>query len=161
VHDLSFRVATALFGHFGIEWDIASASEDERARLAEAIAFYKRVRGVLHGGEVVRADHHDPAAYLHGVIAADRSEALFAYVQLATSALEVPGAGRFEGLDPERGYRVKPVLLAGGPRFAHAQPPPWPAAGAITLSGRALAAAGLQLPALAPEQALLLHVRAD
>jgi alpha-galactosidase len=160
VHDLSFRVATALFGHFGIEWDVTSAGEEERAGLAEAIAFYKRMRGVLHGGEVVRADHHDPAAYLHGVVAADRSEALFAYVQLTTSALEVPGAGRFDGLDPERAYRVEPMTLAGGPRFAHAAPPPWLAAGGITLSGRALAVAGLQLPALAPEQALLLHLRA-
>jgi alpha-galactosidase len=117
------------------------------------------MRGVTAGGEVVRSDHHDPAAYLHGVVAADRSEALFAFVQLATSALEVPGAGRFDGLDPERAYRVEPVLLAGGPRFAHAEPPPWLAQGAITLSGRALAVAGLQLPALAPEQALLLHLR--
>jgi alpha-galactosidase len=160
VHDLSFRVATALFGHFGIEWDVTSASHEERAGLAEAIAFYKRMRGLTAGGEVVRADHHDPAAYLHGVVAADRSEAVFAYVQLATSALEVPGAGRLDGLDPERAYRVEPVMLAGGPRFAHAQPPPWLAAGGITLSGRALAVAGLQLPALAPEQALLLHLSA-
>jgi alpha-galactosidase len=159
-HDLSFRVAAALFGHFGIEWDVTSASDEERAGLAQAIAFYKRMRGVLHGGEVVRVDHPDPAAFLHGVVAADRSEAVFAYVQLATSALEVPGRGRLEGLDPERDYRVEPVALAGGPRTAHAQPPPWYEAGGITLSGRALAAAGLQLPALAPEQALLLHLSA-
>ena len=33
-HDLSFRAGTALFGHFGIEWDIASASEQERAELS-------------------------------------------------------------------------------------------------------------------------------
>jgi hypothetical protein len=30
--------------------------------------------------------------------------------------------------------------------------------GAITLSGRALAVTGLQLPVLAPEQALMLHL---
>ena len=42
-HDLSFRAATALFGHFGIEWDIASASDEERTELAEWIARYKRV----------------------------------------------------------------------------------------------------------------------
>ena len=41
-HDLSFRGATALFGHFGIEWDIASATDEERAELAEWIARYKR-----------------------------------------------------------------------------------------------------------------------
>jgi alpha-galactosidase len=157
-HDLSFRVATALFGHFGIEWDVTSASADERAGLAEAIAFYKRVRGLLHGGEVVRCDHPDPAAYVHGVVAADRGEAVFAYVQLATSPSEVPGPARLEGLDPRRSYRVEPVSLAGGPRTGHAAPPPWFAVGGTTLSGRALAVAGLQMPVLMPEQALLLHL---
>ena len=46
--DLPFRVATALFGHFGIEWDIASASPEEQDALAEAVAFYKEVRPLLH-----------------------------------------------------------------------------------------------------------------
>src|SRR5829696_9194 len=110
-HDLSLRCATALFGHFGIEWDIASAGERERAGLAEAIALYKRVRGLLHSGEVVRADHPDPAALVHGVVAADHSEALFAYVQLAASDDEAPGAIRIVGLDPERVYRVEPGAI--------------------------------------------------
>ena len=30
-HDLGFRAGTAIFGHLGIEWDLAEAS-DERAR---------------------------------------------------------------------------------------------------------------------------------
>jgi alpha-galactosidase len=160
VHDLSFRAATALFGHFGIEWDIASAGERDRAGLAEAIALYKRVRGLLHSGEVVRADHPDPAALVHGVVATDRSEALFAYVQLAGSADEAPGAVRLDGLDPERAYRVEPVTIAGGPALRQAQPPGWLAGGGITLGGRALGAAGLQMPVLLPEQALLLHLTA-
>jgi hypothetical protein len=32
---MAFRVATALSGHLGIEWDIASASAGEQAALAE------------------------------------------------------------------------------------------------------------------------------
>ena len=158
VHDLSFRAATALFGHFGIEWDIASADARERAGLAEAIALYKRVRGLLHSGEVVRADHPDPAAFVHGVVAADHSEALFAYVQLAASDDEAPGAIRIVGLDPERVYRVEPVAIAGGPALRQVKPPGWLANGGITLAGRALGAAGLQMPVLLPEQALLLHI---
>jgi hypothetical protein len=31
---LSLRCATALFGHFGVEWDITQASADERTELA-------------------------------------------------------------------------------------------------------------------------------
>ena len=157
-HTLAFRVATAIFGHFGIEWDIASASAGEQQALAEAIGFYRRMRPLLHGGEVVRADHPDPAAYLHGVVARDRSEALFAYVQLTTSSLETPGAARLPGLDPDRAYRVLPLAVAGMPETNHATPPRWYEAGGVTLTGRALAEAGLQLPVLLPEQALLLHL---
>jgi alpha-galactosidase len=158
-HDLAFRVATALFGHFGIEWDVTAATPNEQAGLAEAIAYYKRVRKLLHSGEVVRADHPDPAAFVHGVVAPGRREALFAYVQLATSAAETPGPARLPGLDAERRYRVEPIPLAGGPALGQAEPPPWMEAG-VTLSGRALAVAGLQLPVLQPEQALVLHLTA-
>jgi alpha-galactosidase len=135
-HDLSFRAATALFGHFGIEWDIASASDEERAELAEWIARYKRSRALLHSGEVVRADLPDPAFALHGVVAQDRSEALFCFVALATSAYERPGAVRLPGLDPDRAYTVD----------------------GRALTGRALAKAGLQMPLLAPEHAVLIEV---
>jgi alpha-galactosidase len=157
-HDLAFRVATALFGHFGIEWDIASASKEEQEAVAEAIACYKRLRPLLHGGRVVRADHPDPAAYLHGVVAADGSEALFAYVQLTASAFETPGPARLPGLDPDRAYRVAPLSVAGGPATRQAAAPPWYAAGGVTLGGRVLAEVGLPLPVLLPEQALLLRL---
>lgn len=157
-HRLAFRVATAIFGHFGIEWDITSVSADEQRALAEAIAFYRSMRPLLHSGVVVRADHPDPSAYLHGVVAQDRSEALFAYVQLATSSLETPGAARLPGLDGDRTYRVAPLAIAGVPETQQTAPPPWYDAGGVTLTGRALAEAGLQMPVLLPEQALLLHL---
>ena len=157
-HALSFRVATALFGHFGLEWDINAATAEEQDGLAEAIAFYKRARDLLHGGEVVRADHHDPAAWVHGVVAEDGEAAVFAYVQLASRATEVPGVARLPGLRPEREYRVQPVTLAGGPLTQQVIGPPWLDAGGVTLSGLALATTGLQMPVLAPEQALLLEL---
>jgi alpha-galactosidase len=157
-HDLAFRVVTALFGHFGIEWDIASASAGEQQALGEAIACYKRLRPLLHTGQVVRADHPDPAAYLHGVVAADGSEAVFAYVQLTASAFETPGLARLPGLDPDRPYRVTPLQVAGPFRTRQAVAPRWCGAGGVTLGGRALAEVGLPLPVLLPEQALLLHL---
>jgi alpha-galactosidase len=157
-HGLAFRVATALFGHFGIEWDIAAATAEEQRALAEGIAVYRRMRPLLHAGQVVRADHPDPAAYLHGVVAADRAEALFAYVQLASSALETPSQARLPGLDSDRAYRITPLQAAGGPETKQAVGPRWYEAGGVTLSGKALAEVGLPLPVLRPEQALLLHL---
>jgi alpha-galactosidase len=160
VHALSFRAATALFGHAGMEWDLTSISAEERAALASWIAFYKERRRLLHSGEVVHADHPDPAAAVHGVVAADRSEALFAYVKLATSRFAVPAPVRLPGLDPARRYRVRPVHPAGPPGITERVPPRWYAEGEITLPGSLLELVGLPVPALDPEQALLLRVEA-
>jgi len=166
-HSLAFRMGTALFGHFGVEWDIGSASPDERRDLAAAVAFYRRHRDLLHGGDVVRADHHDPAAALHGVVSGDRREAIFAYVQLASSATEAPGATRLPGLDPDLTYAVTPVRLSGSAAGAdvhsiRVRAPGWLAdpATATAVPGAMLERVGLPMPVLQPESLLLMHVTA-
>ena len=60
VHDLSFRAATAIFGHFGIEWDLTAATAQELAELKEWVSFYKANRRLLMGGDLVRLDFPDP-----------------------------------------------------------------------------------------------------
>ena len=127
---------TALFGHLGLEWDLAAATGAERAAVATWLAFVRDWRAVLHGGTVVRADRADPAAWLHGVVGADR--ALYAFVQLATSALAVPEPARLPGLDPDRRYAVRPAYPAGPPEPAGHAPPAWLAAGGVELPGRVL-----------------------
>ncbi|HET7388993.1 MAG TPA: alpha-galactosidase [Nocardioidaceae bacterium] len=158
VHDSSFRAATALFGHAGIEWDITGADESELADLSGWIEFYKRHRGLLHTGRLVHADHPDPAALVHGVVASDGTEALFAYVQLASGSTQVPGPLRLPGLVPGTAYRVRAVHPGGQPRAVQRAAPPWMSGEDLLLSGRMLAHAGLRVPVLAPEQALLLHL---
>jgi alpha-galactosidase len=144
--DLGFRVATALFGHFGFEWDITEAPD-----LRDAVALYKCHRDLICSGELVRADHPDPSAYVHGVVG--DGEAIFAFVQLTTSALETPGPVRLPGVHG-------PVIVTAlnEPSFAHKEPPPWLAEG-LTTTGEALAKVGLQMPVLHPEQALLLQLK--
>ena len=66
-HDLSFRAVTAIFGHLGVEWDLAAASEEELADLAEWIAFFKDHRPLLLGGDLVRTDLDDPSIQVQGV----------------------------------------------------------------------------------------------
>jgi len=158
-HVLCFRGAVALFGHLGIEWDIASASAEERAALTRLVATYKTHRALLHSGEVVHGDHPDPAAVVHGVVAADRSEALLSYVAVAASATELPSPARLPGLDPDRTYRVEPVDTGGRPVTVEIAAPAWLRDGGVTASGQALGEVGLPMPVLAPEQALVLHVR--
>lgn len=111
-HALSFRAATALFGHYGIEWDITALSPAEQQELAGWIALYKEQRALIHHGDVVRVDHPTPEISAHGVIAADRSAALFELTVLARPASWPPVPVRLAGLDPERSYAVRHV----GPR---------------------------------------------
>ena len=89
---LSLRCATALFGHFGVEWDIIRADPDARAELAAWIALYKRHRELIHSGLVRRVDTPDDTAWMHGVVAADGSAALMSYVQLEPPPHGRPGA---------------------------------------------------------------------
>jgi alpha-galactosidase len=159
-HALDFRAGTALFGHFGIEWDIARATPEERKRLAAWIALHKELRPLLHSGTAVHADHPDPAVRLHGVVAADRSEAVFAVVATGSTELYPAGPVRLPGLDPDALYHVRPQapgdVPEGPAERRHAMLPWWTPEG-VALRGAALAAAGVQLPALFPERLVLLR----
>lgn len=161
VHDLGFRAVTALFGHHGIEWDISGITAAERAELAAWVALHKRLRPLLHGGRVVRVDHPDPAVQAHGVVAHDRSHAVYAVSRLATSVAQVPGVVRLPGLDPARRYAVRPPTGVPEPAVLQFTEPGWLASGGgVTVRGSVLGVVGLQVPALHPEQALLLEVTA-
>jgi alpha-galactosidase len=146
---LSLRGATALFGHFGIEWDITGADRKELAELTQWIGLYKRHRALIHSGRVVRLDTPDDTAWMHGVVTADRSAALMSYVQLDEPVSDEPAALRVPGLDPRRRYLVTDVTP--GQRAAQrAGLADAPVAG-IEVSGAALADIGL---AIAPQRTL-------
>ena len=165
-HSLSFRVATALFGHLGVECNVVELDAAQRSGLAEGIAIHKRFRILLHSGDVVRFDPPGASgetnhSHAHGVYSPDRTEAIVAYVQLSTDMALTPAPLRLPGLTPDFMYRVERVGLPldraeRGP--ARAQPE-WLKDG-ITLSGTHLAAVGLQLPVMNPESALLIYLRA-
>jgi alpha-galactosidase len=144
-HSLAFRAGTALFGHFGIEWNLLDATDGELDELRWWIDTYKRHRALLHGGDVVRVDT-DHARNVYGVVATDRSEALFAHVQLGTANQLAPPPVRLPGLDADTCYRV--TVLA---EPFHADP--------ITaeLSGRQLGAHGIRLGVQRPESIVLFH----
>ncbi|MEU0957044.1 alpha-galactosidase [Streptomyces niveus] len=159
-HTLDFRAGTALFGHFGIEWDLTAAGPGERARLAEWVAAYKELRPLLHTGTVVHGDHPDPALRVHGVVAADRSHALYALVQTATSVMSPAGIVRLPGLDPDARYQVRPRRpgdLPEGPR--RSDPLWWERPEGVTLTGRMLEVSGVRAPTLFPERLVLVEAR--
>ena len=116
-HDLGFRAGTAIFGHLGVEWDLAQASAGRDSPSCAAwIAFYKEQRGFLLTGDLVRMDEDGAGGpiHLHGVVAPDRSRALFAFAPADSLYPDPAPRLRFRGLDPERTYRVRPVIVGGG-----------------------------------------------
>ncbi|MEV7624796.1 alpha-galactosidase [Actinoplanes sp. NPDC089786] len=168
-HDLGFRAATAIFGHLGIEWDLAKATEAESRELAGWIAFFKEHRGLLLGGDLVRMDTADPNVLVHGVVSPDRDHALFALVTLDSVAPDPPGRLRLRGLDPARRYRIRPRFVGAaqsapshGTGAGFGTGPAWWGAAneGVTLSGAALEHAGLAFPRIRPDQAVLCSVDA-
>jgi alpha-galactosidase len=177
-HNLSFRAATAVFGHLGIEWNLAQATARELAELAEWINFFKAERAMLLGGELVRMDFPDESVSVNGVLAPDRSRAAYSFASVARSEVALLGRLRFPGLDPERHYRVRPILIGGPPSGLRApawwgarQPEPEPYVDpeeqaiysqpgraeppGVVLSGAALSSVGLMAPIIHPDQAVI------
>ncbi|MCB0911995.1 MAG: alpha-galactosidase [Propionibacteriaceae bacterium] len=122
-HELNFRAATAIFGHLGIEWDLRRATESELAELAEWIAFYTSNRELLLGGDLVRIDHPDPALLASGVVAPDRSRAVYSFAAVGTHTTALLGRLRLPGLDAHRRYRITPAMVGQPPSGVH--PPLW------------------------------------
>ena len=158
-HSVAFRGATALFGHFGVEWNLLDATDEERERLARVIEVHKRHRDLLHSGRTLRIDSDDEALSAFAVVAPDRSEALVSISQIATSRGLPAGVIRIPGLDPDRRYRIERIALDERPLGKAKQQPGWLAG--VDVCGSQLEAAGVTLPVLNPETALLLHVQAN
>lgn len=156
--ELSFRFATALFGSAGIEWNLAEASDVELEAVARWVGEYRRLRPLLHGGTVVRADPDDPAQLVHGVVAPDRSHAVFSVAMLGTARSALPPQMRMPGLDPDRAYLIRPLDLGAPVRTLQDADPPWFVAGGIELTGRVLAEIGIPVPLFAPENAMLFEL---
>lgn len=156
-HSLAFRAITALFNHLGVEWDLRKVSSEAIEELTFWINLYKEHRNLLHGGTVVRIDLPDPALSCNGVVAVDKSDALFSYVTLANSDIWSPGRIRFPGLDTEALYSVEAILTASMKDAV--RPTPWMGEDSLVLSGAALMRAGLVAPIMRPEAAALFHLK--
>ena len=104
---------------------------------------------------MIRVEQPDDQAFVHGVVAQDKSKAIFAYVALNGTSGSLPNSLRILGLDPNANYRVKLVEPAGEAFKIARQSPIW--FDGVTLTGAALEAIGLKTPVLAPEQAILVE----
>jgi alpha-galactosidase len=153
---MSLRGATALFGHLGIEADITQLSQEDLAELAGWIALYKRHRALIHSGRVVRVETPDDTAWIHGVVAPDRSAALMSYVQLDEPVNDQLVALRVPGVDPRRRYQVTDVTP--GVRRPRRDGLTEARIAGLEASGAALAEIGLAIPAQSALTALVILI---
>ena len=158
---MEMRAATALMGHMGLELNLLTERTADLDVLKNAIDLHKKHRALLHNGDVFRLDSA-PQLITSGVIARDKSEAIYSVAYVASDAKVLPGRFQFTGLDPQRSYRLQLIW-----------PSDWQAIkgpsaietldlngeGAI-FSGAALVHGGLQLPHAFPETCLLFYVAA-
>ena len=161
---LSFRAGTALWGHLGIEADLTRLSDDDLDRVRAWVAFHKRMRPLLHHGDVVHADLTNPALWLEGVVSTDRTEALYRLSVLDHSLAWPMGRVRLPGLAAHCRYRVTLVrpdedATGDGPARDERTVPPW-ALGGVEATGSFLAEVGLQAPLMGVDTLELLHVQA-
>ncbi len=156
---LDFRAAIACQGHLGVELDPAAMEPEDREKLARWIAFYKQWRGVIHGGRVVLGEADDGLVWqaqgtademLLWLIRRDHGAnrraqpVLLPFAQAGDWDVQLlRHAGRSGVLTPRAAPGV--AAMRGAPhRF----------------SGSWLATAGLPVPALAAESALIYHLKA-
>jgi alpha-galactosidase len=148
---MPLRVATALFGHMGIEADLRELDAQETEDLAAGVALHKAHRALIHSGALHRIDAAD-GVNAFAIIAEDASEALLSYTMVEEQRGYFAAPLRLTGLDPAADYDLK---LVWPPRLKTQ----WPLQGGGRFRGATLMQAGFQPPRLHPGTALILHLK--
>ncbi|PJJ72940.1 alpha-galactosidase [Diaminobutyricimonas aerilata] len=155
---LDFRIAVAMFGHFGIEWDITTCSSSELDELREGIAAYKRLRGLLHTGDVWHLPTGDSGTTATSIVAADGSGAVLRLARSESGPRALPALLRVPGLDGSSEFHLSALGVGEG---AHSTPAEsLSSAGAVRSTGSALGAVGVRMPLLHPSEAIVLNLEA-
>ncbi|WP_374339012.1 alpha-galactosidase [Leeia sp.] len=158
-HRLDFRAAVTFPGHLGLEMDIRTLSAEERHALKVWISHYKQWRDVLHGGVLQQGSLHDALQWWQ-VTRDDQCAAILGLYRLDDSCQRHAPVLALSGLDRSLHYRLtllteEPVPTGNtSPLFQQMQHT------GLVLSGEALCTAGLPIPPMYPESALLIGIQA-
>ncbi|WP_051433087.1 alpha-galactosidase, partial [Promicromonospora kroppenstedtii] len=158
--DLSYRVATALQGHAGFEWDLLTCTDAELVAVTAYATLYKELRSLVHTGTVVHGDPVDPALRVTGFVSPDRTQGVWTVATVAAPQDALTERVRLDGLDPARRYSVRVRDEVGSAKWMGGITPGWLGKEAMDLPGSVLSGIGLQLPTLWPMQALIIQATA-
>lgn len=162
VSDIHFRGITALFGHLGVELDPLQATPEDKKGFSRYINIYKQYRPLIHEGTLYRLDSDDPQAQnITAIVSPNRRQALVVIAQRTMPTWALSGTLRIQGLEPQTAYKVCVIDAASNFNCGTVSTQPaWVAEG-VTLTGEWLQQAGLAMPVLDPESAVLLLVEAQ
>lgn len=153
------RMATALFGSMGVEWNLLKQNDESLEELGRWIAVFKDRREDFRTGRVVHGDDCDPAVRLDGVVSVGQRRATYRFTQLTTSQTYPAAPVRLPGLDRKALYRVRPLCVSEDLQaedIGNAQSPClWWNQEGVELDGEALGSYGLRLPSINPAQAVV------
>ncbi|UJW75293.1 alpha-galactosidase [Rhizobium sp. SL42] len=157
-HTLSFRALVAIAYHLGVELNPLELTEEERADLKVYIEAYKRLRGLLHApGASFRLEPLD-GRYVWGAAGPDKIVVIVAQgpqmvgeqpapLKLPDSVIDLGGTWRIANVLPAPPQFVR--ISEGQTKLL---------AGEISFQLSSTGLAGLPLPMLMPESALLLEL---
>ncbi|RYD55750.1 MAG: alpha-galactosidase, partial [Verrucomicrobiaceae bacterium] len=130
---MKFRIDVAMTARLGVELDPSHLQPDQIAELRDGIEAYKRLRPLLHSGEVFRGvSPYASDICTNAVVAADKSKAVFFAFRTENHDAATEGKLQVPGLDPAKRYRVSEAHIGKVP---HLQP--------ASFSGRELMEQGL------------------
>lgn len=154
---LNLSAAVAMFGHFGIEWDLTQTDHATRVRIGDWVTFAKDIRDLVSTGRTVFTDGTDAGLDVRGMVAADGSRALCTVTQVTTTITYPPAPIILPGLDPHKNYRVRLVNPGGQDPQPGQSPLVWAHQESV-LSGHILSTIGLRPPVQFPQQATIIEV---
>ena len=152
---MSFRAGVAFWGQMGCELDPTLLNDEERKELKEAIRLHKEFRCLLHSGRFHRLSDNE-ISQSFCVMALDKSEGLFAYVQIHSSPHSQSPKLYFPHLLSQQNYRIK-VLWPSN--FASINYATISSISNSSVNSFLLENVGLQLPRLPPESIIIFHLK--
>ena len=109
------RAMVALAGTFGYELDITKLSDEDKNAVPHQIKLYHRFGSLMREGEYYRllsyAENRRWDSWQ--VVSKDKKQSLVTVIQVITEPSRRSRRLRFEGLDPQRRYKVEVVNMSG------------------------------------------------
>ncbi len=151
---MATRAGVAMFGHMGIEANLLTMSEVDKAELTAAVALHKQHRELILGSRLVRLDLHEYESGF-GIIAPDKQQAMFSYALLDGHPNSSPGRFRFRELELDEHYEVNIIWPLQPYNYSTSI---IDVINGAVVTGDALMRVGLQLPIMLPQSLLIFHL---